>query len=388
MRRPVSPQRAGLLLCGVLLLAGCGRCGQRPGGAPDAGSPPAAQAPDATGFRTPLTPEELARLPWALAFLREDTGLPQVALLDLADGGEVALTQGPLAHYVGPVSPRGDALVVIATEDHGDQHLEALSLWRPDGGTTVLSRPSPRARGAAFAPGGEWLVLESGEKGFSELVRVSMNGRARAQLTNHPEGNFEPSISPDGGEVAFTSSRDQEPNLFVMDAQGKATRRLVSSAGEDVAPQWSPRGDWICFTSARAGEDQLFLIHPDGTGERRLHFEPTPRSRAMPEAVEQQAVWSPDGTKVAYSGRPAGGKLRIWVVDVASGARTPVTDGTSSDEHPAWSPDGRYLAFSSTRDGNPELYVMRADGSGQTRVTRSTRGSWLPRWAPRALLPR
>jgi Tol biopolymer transport system component len=50
------------------------------------------------------------------------------------------------------------------------------------------------------------------------------------------------------------------------------------------------------------------------------------------------------------------------------------------DDQPAWSPDGKYLVFPSDRTGDVELFLMRADGSGQTQLTKSPGADWLPRW--------
>ena len=49
---------------------------------------------------------------------------------------------------------------------------------------------------------------------------------------------------------------------------------------------------------------------------------------------------------------------------------------------PTWSPDGSKIAFHSTRDGNNEIYVMNADGSGQTRLTNNPAAGLLPAWSP------
>ena len=68
------------------------------------------------------------------------------------------------------------------------------------------------------------------------------------------------------------------------------------------------------------------------------------------------------------------------MVRVADGELVASSDGDWIDQLPSFSPDGRYLAFSSSRDGDTELYVMATRGGPATRLTRSPGADWLPRW--------
>ena len=61
---------------------------------------------------------------------------------------------------------------------------------------------------------------------------------------------------------------------------------------------------------------------------------------------------------------------------------TQLTDHPANDLSPAWSPDGQKIAFTSVRDGYPNIYVMNADGSDMKRLTRRSSGSWWPAWSP------
>jgi TolB protein len=97
---------------------------------------------------------------------------------------------------------------------------------------------------------------------------------------------------------------------------------------------------------------------------------------------ELDLAWSPDGERIAYITRGIGKKARVWVARVATGESRPLTSGAYGDESPTWSPDGRYLVFVSDRAGDPDLYLIRADGTGQTRLTASKGVDWLPRWIP------
>jgi Tol biopolymer transport system component len=68
------------------------------------------------------------------------------------------------------------------------------------------------------------------------------------------------------------------------------------------------------------------------------------------------------------------------VAKVEGGEPVALTDGKSRDDMPAWSPDGKYLVFVADRNGDADLWLMRADGSGQTRLTTAKGADWLPRW--------
>lgn len=79
----------------------------------------------------------------------------------------------------------------------------------------------------------------------------------------------------------------------------------------------------------------------------------------------------------------------IYLLNVDAALRDPgnlrmkrLTTDPATDFDPTWSPDGAHLAFRSQRDGNDEIYVMNADGTCQTNVTKSGEGDWSPAWSP------
>jgi Tol biopolymer transport system component len=59
---------------------------------------------------------------------------------------------------------------------------------------------------------------------------------------------------------------------------------------------------------------------------------------------------------------------------------TQLTSNAAVDHYPCWSPDGEFIAFVSERDGNPEIYSMRADGTDETRLTNDPANDWWPSW--------
>ena len=115
----------------------------------------------------------------------------------------------------------------------------------------------------------------------------------------------------------------------------------------------------VAFTSFRGGNADIWVMNANGSGQANLTGD---------SAVDDGAVWSPDGSKLAYT-RGQGRNAEVYVVDADGSDKTALTNNLAFDGEPAWSPDGRRIAFTSDRDGNAEIYVMKADGTNQTRLT-------------------
>src|ERR1039457_1475594 len=141
--------------------------------------------------------------------------------------------------------------------------------------------------------------------------------------------------------ILFDRLGPSQASLFISNADGSAERPLTQSASLDYNPSWSPIGDWIVFTSERAGSADLYRIHPDGTGLDRLTDHP---------AYDDQAAFSPDGKQVVFVTTRAAGTANLWILDVATHQARPLTAGHGGDFRPAWSPDGRLsLAWAASR---------------------------------------
>jgi Tol biopolymer transport system component len=191
--------------------------------------------------------------------------------------------------------------------------------------------------------------------------------------------------------------------LYVANADGANERRLLPDSNAlDYDPSFSPDGKWIVFTSERdaegSGQADIWRVRPDGTGLERL---------TRDTSMEDAGVLSPDGTKLAYVSTSGGARTaNIWVMDLKSKrARNLTGDGKTAapltmngNFRPAWSPDGQWIAFSSDRGerwGGAEsgagaghtqpisLYIMKADGSGVRRLTTATLTSSIgtPAWS-------
>jgi len=192
-----------------------------------------------------------------------------------------------------------------------------------------------------------------------------------------PEGQ-DPAWSPDGAKIAFTSTRDGEPAIYVAGADGSAVRRLTSGSW----PTWSPDGRSIAFHREGLigwGNGVVLVIDVDGSNERALVRGEFP-------------AWSPDGTRIAFTDEEGISAMRAdgsGITRLLRGDFLPVTPSVPNGiGKPSWSPDGSNIAFEHVGDGDmtpAQIYVMSANGSSPRRLT-STRGIQYaesdPAWSP------
>jgi TolB protein len=181
--------------------------------------------------------------------------------------------------------------------------------------------------------------------------------------------NETPEFSPDGKQMVYASSapNDRCCRIYIANLDGSGLRPITTSSFIDVEPKVNPKtGNEIVFVSGRSGPQQIYRMNMDGSDIERL----TPG-----EGEASNPSWHPDGQMIAYAWTRgyAQGAFNIFIMDVASRKYTQLTHGEGRNENPSWAPDGRHLVFMSTRAGGHQIWSMLADGTQVQQLT--TQGS-------------
>jgi Tol biopolymer transport system component len=214
------------------------------------------------------------------------------------------------------------------------------------------------------------MAFSSTRDGNSELYVMNADGSGQTRLTDNADPDGTPNWSPDGTKLAFVSQRDGNDEIYVMSANGSDRTNLSNNPGFDGYPTWSPDGTKLAFVSNRGGGD-VYVMNADGTGVTNL---------TNTGGVDDPA-WSPDGTRLTFRSFRHGAP-EIYVMDADGSDQIRLTNNPATDTDTDWSPDGTKIAFSSTRDGNHEIYVMNANGSDPTRLTNDPAVDRDPAWSP------
>jgi Tol biopolymer transport system component/DNA-binding winged helix-turn-helix (wHTH) protein len=281
-----------------------------------------------------------------LAFVRTDSTFNEdifLARLGQTPGAQARrLTKGQLNVFGLGWTPDGRSIVFGAVPQGKSR------LWRLDvgsGALTWLVTPGERAVRPTISKRGRRMVYEEPTR-TSGIYRLGAgpggptSSRPEAFIVSTQQES-EARLSPDGGRIAFVSSRSGRREIWVCDREGTEARQVTDFQGRDVRrPCWSPDGRFLAFS----GEvDGLLLVHVVSAEGG------PPRLLARTDYQQLGPVWSSDPRWIHFVRGDARG-TRVERVEVASGRVEAALDSTAT--LPVPSTDGRQLVFTDRTTGN------------------------------------
>jgi Tol biopolymer transport system component len=210
-----------------------------------------------------------------------------------------------------------------------------------------------------------------------DLYTSNADGSDLQRLTASPGYDAEPTLSPDGSTIVFTSARDGDLDIYTMQVDGTNVRRLTSTVGYDGGPFFSPDGSMIVYRASRPGTPEeeaeyrellaeglvrpsrleIWVMNADGSGQRQV---------TALGGANFAPFFHPDGQRIIFSSNhhnPRGRNFDLFMVHLDGTGLTQITAYGDFDGFPMFSPDGRQLVFASNRYGTEagETNVFIAD---------------------------
>ena len=236
----------------------------------------------------------------------------------------------------------------------------------------------------ARAPTSAKIAYSSWRDGNMDIFLMNLDGSEEVRLTHHLARDGGPKWSPTGEQVLFNSDRDGAPgdwDLYLMDADGSNVRRVFEKEAVRTVPTWSPDGKQIAYNRWEQGKFFIYIAPINGKKEERI-------------ALGSLPAWSPDGTEIGFSvGAPSDPK-RISMLDVRTRKHKFFfpQKGPAWVRHHAWSPEGDRLAFAwynrvEFRRENAHIetiYILNRGSMETQQIVGEAGGAAVnPVWSPR-----
>ena len=229
--------------------------------------------------------------------------------------------------------------------------------------------PSPDGQWVAWTQIRNVIDTERSEQ-VSQIYLARADGSHRLQLTHDDKGSSNPSFSPDGGFIYFTSDRSGKNNIYRIAVAGGEAEKLTDFKGALGTYKVSPDGKWVAYTGAETPADEekakkekrdfrvvdedrpnntLFLIPAEAAADGKRAAKKVLQATYHVESFD----WSPDSRRIAFEHQPSSfaddwTKADISELHVESGQVKVLAATAAAETKPFYSPDGLYLAFTRT----------------------------------------
>jgi Tol biopolymer transport system component len=239
--------------------------------------------------------------------------------------------------------------------------------------TALVPRVGVAPSGRGFFAGSPRLLLAAaGGTPARDLSWFDATGRRVGPILE--PGNYsQVRLSPDDRRVAVTAVDPLLRTLDVfaasLDRPGRLAR-LSLSLGPDSDPVWSSDGSRVAYRSVARGSTHILTRDAAGADSAEA---------PLMQILADDTVTDWRGTQLLVQAPSTSGGLDVWMVNQRAGSRMPVARGGFNESAAVWSPDGSRIAYVSDESGQPDVYVVRWPGADQ-RVRVSFAGGTRPQW--------
>lgn len=247
-------------------------------------------------------------------------------------------------------APHGTRIAYVSEAD-GDSEVFVWDL--ATGNQQKITDNTAIDLGPKWSPDGEWIVIYSSRDGNHELYQIAPDGARLERLTFQPAIDWSPAWTPQG-KIVFESYRSGWPDLYLL-GLGGATKQLTKDYYRQDQPAVSPDGTTVAFSSFREGNWDIYLIDLASSRQTRLTTSP---------GIDRYPAWSPDGRKLAFSSF-RGDASDIYILDLEKNELVQLTQDRFPDLQPAWSPDGTRIAYASLRENSWKIIIIEMIGSAE-----------------------
>ena len=267
----------------------------------------------------------------------------------------------------------------IAFESNRDGNSE-IYLYDTNGGSILrLTNDNSVDTQPALSPDLNWIAFVSNRTGNNEIFVMRTDGSGLTNVTNDGNDDQSPTWSPDSNNIAFQSNREGNYEIYAMAMDGGGLSNLTNtSPADDVQPNWFEgkailftTNNSIVFTSNREGDQEIFVMDADGGNQINL-------TNSHP-GNDSQPFAAPAGDLIAFTSDRTG-NLEVFTMNVDGSGQINLTDHPAQDQMATWSADNRYIAFTTNRDGNNEIYTMERDGANPYNLTKNPAQDIYPSW--------
>ena len=218
-------------------------------------------------------------------------------------------------------------------------------------------------------------VFAADVEGRSQLFRFS--GDSITRLTADEANDAEPRSA--AGRIVFTSDRDGNDEIYFAGLDYAVQRRVTSDIAADREPALNPGGDVIAFVRNRVGTPRIWTVAAPALdpAPTTVYGTAVPLETGADEHVpEHSPVWSPDGSRIAFTSTRTG-ISQVFVVEATGGSAVQVTHEAGGAFDPGWSDDGRSIIYVAAT-GTPSLRSAPLAGGEATDVASDSLGIGQP----------